>query len=270
MKFWFFLFPIFFVSIVFGLEEQPWFGNVYEFNFLGKYSYAYFNKVNGARTQLNETIHNHLLYLDLQFPFSSQWSVDADFRLATTTNNPFHFSSTAWQLRYLWLDDIVGDIFSLATSLNFRITTPKGLKELISYYHGDVDLEGNISIGKEFAPKPNLLVRFWIFGAVGIANKGSPWIRGDAALESIYDDNHKWAIFFESLSGYGRREHINPNDFKGYASIRHEALDLGLRYGYKFGYWGTLGIEYKRVLFARCSPRNINYFTLSYLLTFSF
>lgn len=255
---------------LFALEEQPWFGNVYEFNFLSKYTYAYFSSVDKGVPALKDTIHNNLFYFDLEFPFASQWSIDVDAHFADISHSPFHFSSSAVQVRYLWLDDIVGDAISFATGVSLRLTSPKGLEELISYYHGDVDVEGNVSIGREFEPKETLRFRLWAFGAIGLANKGSPWLRGKASLDWNNNDCNKGSIFLESISGYGRHHHVDIHDFHGYASIRHKGVALGAKYGHRFGRWGTLGFEYKRLLFAECSPKNVNYFSLSYLLPFSF
>ena len=55
-----------------------------------------------------------------------------------------------------------------------------------------------------------------------------------------------------------------------YAKIREKAIDLGFRYGYRLGVYGTLRFTYFRRVLARSCPAEVNAFIFSYLLPFSF
>jgi hypothetical protein len=259
------LFPLF----ASALEVQPWFGDCLEFHLLSSYAYSYFEKVQNGVPQLNYTFHSNVGYIDLDFSPTPEWSIDADFQVAATSKEQFNFRSTALQARYLWLDDIVGDPVSFTTGISGRFTNTASLRDVSCPYHGHFDFEFNFALGKEFDVSDSLAWRAWCYGAVGQANRGSPWVRAIAALESNYEDKHKFGVFAEGSNGYGRHIHVLIDDFYGYAKIRQKSIDIGARYGYRVGVWGTLRFEYVRRVLAKSCPSQVNSFIFSYLLPFS-
>lgn len=262
------LFFTLFTSLT-GLEKQPWFGEVYAFHLLTGYSYSHFSQIQGNSSSLPPS-NDHLVFADLEFSFSPVWSTDIDMEWADTPRQIFGFRSFGSQVRYLWMDDVIGDPFSLSTGVSMRIVSPTSLKDISCPYHGDIEVEGSGALGKEFDSLQFWRFRVWFYAALGIANKGSPWVKGSIALEGNQQDEHKWAIWLEGVHGYGKEGSLNLSSFRGYGRVRQKALDIGIRYGYRMGVWGTLRAEYgKRVLAKRC-PKNIHTFTLSYLLPFSF
>jgi hypothetical protein len=253
-----------------ALEVQPWFGDVYEFHFLGSYSYSRFRSVQHASPQLSSPFNVNLLYFGLDFSPSAEWSVDLDVQVADTTQMPFNFRTGAMQARYLWLDDIIGDPVSLSTGFSIRATPSHALRDVSCPSHGAVDFELNASLGKEFDPSDRWRLRMWGFAAVGHANRGSPWVRAIASLETNIDETHKWALWAEGINGYGGKKTIDPFQFFGYARVREKAIDVGIRYGHRIGVYGTVRFEYIRRVLAKSAPENVNTFMISYLLPFSF
>lgn len=267
MKKWFWLlFPL----LGSALEVQPWFGDCLEFHFLGNYTYSFFNKVQKGVPPLQTTFQSNVIYLGLDFSPTPEWSVDTDFQLADTTKEAFNFRSFALQARYLWLDDIVGDKVSLTTGGSARFTNTASLHDISCPYHANFDFELNFALGKEFDFSDSWAWRFWVYGAAGHANRGSPWVKGVAAIETNYEDQHKFAFLAEGINGYGRHTTVFIDHFDGYAKIRQKAIDLGFRYGYRMGVWGTLRFEYQRRVLAKSCPEQVNSFLFSYLLPFSF
>jgi hypothetical protein len=252
-----------------ALEVQPWFGDVYEFHLLSSFAYSWFNSVENAVPAFDRFFQSYLGYLGLDFSPSPVWSVDTDIQFADTTAMSFNFRTAAVQARYLWLDDIIGDPVSFATGASIRATSSPALRDVCCPSHGNVDFELNFALGKEFEGSDSWLFRAWCFGAVGHANRGSPWVRAIASLETNYDDRHKWALYAYGINGYGRHVHVDVDHFYGYEKVREKAIDLGLRYGYRIGVWGTLRLEYIRRVLAKSAPERVNTFVLSYLLPFS-
>lgn len=253
-----------------ALEVQPWFGDVYEFHFLGSYSYSRFNSFQNSDPPFHSTFQANLLYFGLDFSPSPVWSIDGDIQFADTTQMSFNFRTLAIQGRYLWLDDIVGDPISFATGASARATTSHALHDISCPSHANLDVELNFSLGKELEASDRWLFRLWAFGAVGQASRGSPWVRGILAVETNIDDQHKWAIFAEGINGYGRHTTVDVSHFDGYGKVREKAIDLSIRYGYRMGVWGTLRAEYTRRVLAKTAPQYVNTFMLSWLLPFSF
>jgi hypothetical protein len=253
-----------------SLDRQPWLGGIYEFYFLSGFAYERYPRVQGASPPAPHPTNVYLAFADLEFAFTPEWTVDTDIEFVQTPVQDFGFRSWALQLRYLWLDDIVGDPISLTTGGNLRIVSKKSLHDVSCPYHANVDMEVNISMGKEFDLFDYWRFRIWGYGALGMANRGSPWIRSMAAIEGNYHEEHKWAIYADGCHTYGRRRSIDPNHFYGYAKVRQKSWDLIFRYGYRFGSAGTLRFEYIRRVAARLCPEDVNTFVISYLLPFSF
>ena len=264
-RFFFFLFPLF----SWALEVQPWFGNVYEFHFLGSFAYSFFDRVQNGIPQLSSTFYSRVGYLGLDFSPAPEWSLDGDLQLADTTQESPNFRSLALQGRYLWYDDIAGDAVSLSTGLSSRFTNTASLHDVSCPYHSNLDFEINASLGKEFDLNDTCRFRTWAFAAIGHGIKGSPWVKAIAALECNLNDQHKFALYAEGINGYGRHTHVLVDHFDGYAKIRQKSIDIAFRYGYRIGVWGTLRAEYTRRVLAKSCPQVVNCFIFSYLLPFS-
>lgn len=252
-----------------AIEVQPWFGDVYEFHFLQSYSFSWFDSVQGSRPSYHQFFHSNLFYSGLEFSPSPVWDVDTDIQFAATSAVTFNFRSMGLQVRYLWYDDIIGDPMSFATGASARLTATSSLKDVSCPSHGNVDFELNFSLGKEFDATDTWRFRAWMFGALGHANRGSPWVRAIASIEMNREDIHKWAIYAEGINGYGAHTHVNVDHFFGYAKVREKTIDLGVRYGYGMGVWGTLRIDYLRRVLAKAAPQNVNYLIVGWLLPFS-
>lgn len=252
------------------LEVQPWFGDVYEFHLLSSFTYTRFSSFQNAVPPLNRLFQAHVIYFGLDFSPSPVWSVDTDIQFADTTSQTFNYRTVALQGRYLWADDIVGDPVSFSTGASIRTTSSTSLHDISCPSHGNVDFELNFSLGRELEASDSWLFRLWCFGAVGHANRGSPWVRGIASAEANCNDLHKFALYAEGINGYGRHVHVDIDRFYGYAKVREKAIDLGARYGYRIGVWGTLRFEYIRRVLAKSAPQRVNNFVISYMLPFSF
>lgn len=265
MKKWLLLLPL----TLLGLEVQPWFGDVYQLHFLGTYAYSRFNAVEHGAPQLKDPFNAHVVSSGLDVALSPYWSFGADMQLASTTKQSFIFRSLAIQARYLWFDDITGDPVSLVTGGSTRFTSSQALRDFSCSSHGHVDVEANLSLGKEIAASDSWAFRGWLFGAIGQATRGSPWIRAIGSLETNIHNQHKIALFSEWVNGYGRHSLVNTKQFFGYGRIREKAVDVGLRYGYQIDVWGTARFEYIRRVFAKSAPESVNTYIISYLLPFS-
>ncbi len=252
-----------------ALEMQPWFGNVYEFHFLGDYTYSRYNKVDHATPPLKHPSNDQLFLLGLDFCPSSSWDLDLDVEFVHTPRQEWGFRSAAAQIRRLWLDDVLYDSVSLTTGLLLRGVSGTSLKDVSCPYHAAFDMEMNIAIGKEWSSSAFWRYRLFGFGALGIGNRGSPWSRAHVAIELNSEDVHRYELFSDGYFGYGNEETINIKHFHSYAHIHHKSVDVGLSYGYMMSVWGTLYLSYAHRVYARSFPANTNFFSLSYNLPFS-
>ncbi len=254
---------------LFGLEIQPWFCNTWEFTFTPSYTYGRFHSVQNGDPQLKKSFNENLLTFDLEVSPSPNWDMDADVEFADTTVQSMALRSGAMQVRYLWLDDVIGDPVSLTTGISARGVASRSLKDISCPYHFHANFEANTSIGKEWDHGFDWHMRLYGFGAIGAANRGYPWVRAFATFEGNIHSTHRLGIFAETYIGFGNQAHVHTNHFNGYADIRHRNIDTGIKYTYVFEIWGHLSFAYTRRVYARSFPENVNFFTVSYMLPFS-
>lgn len=253
----------------FALNIEPWFCNVYEFTFSPAYTYSRFNSVQNGDPRLKNPANIHLIGCDISIPPAPQWEVDADVEFADTPWQSMGLRSLAGQVRYLWLDDVIGDPVSLTTGLSVRGVSRHSLHDVSSPYHSNINVELTTSVGREWDRGFAWRFRIFGFGAVGMANHGYPWARAFATVEGNWHNTHRLSLFGEGYIGFGPQPIVDINHFNGYASIQHRSVDLGVQYTYVTEVWGRIILSYTRRVYAHSFPENVNFFTLRYLLPFS-
>jgi hypothetical protein len=252
-----------------ALDMEPWFCNLYEFTFTPSYTYSRYRDVQNGHPQLKGVSNDHLLRFDFTVSPSPNWEVDAEVEFADTPRQSMGLRSGALQAKYLWLDDVMGDPVSLTTGVSARGVSRHSVRDVSSPYHYYGNFEINSSVGREWDRGFDWRLRLWGFGAVGMANRGSPWARAFAMFQGNLHSAHRFGVFTEGYFGFGGQKRVNVDHFEGYAKIHHQSIDLGVEYTYVFEVWGHLSFAYTRRFFARSFPENVNFFTVRYLLPFS-
>ena len=254
---------------LFGLNIEPWFCNVYEFTFSPSYTYSRYRHVQHGHPQLKNVSNDHLIACDIAVPPAPNWEVDADVEFAQTPRQSMGLRSMGGQLRYLCLDDVVGDLVSLTIGASIRGVSKHSVRDVSSPYHSYFNAELTTSMGREWDSRFHWRFRAYGFGAIGMANHGYPWSRAFATLEGNLHNTHILSLFTGGDIGFGPHKQVNVDHFHGYASIQHRSIDVGIQYTYVAEIWGRIKLAYTRRLYARSFPQNMNFFTVSYMLPFS-
>jgi hypothetical protein len=257
------------LSLLASFEMEPWFGNVWEFNFTPTYTYSRYRDVQNGHPQLKSASNDQLLDFNLTFSPVPEWEFAGDVEFADTPRQSMGLRSFAMQGRYLWLNDVVGDAVSFTTGLSARGVSRHSLKDVSCPYHFHANVELNASIGREWSQEFCWHTRLWGFGAIGMANRGNPWTRAAIVLEKQWAEAHRLSLFSEAYVGLGGEALVNTDRFNGYARIHHRSVDVGAAYTYIFEVWGRISVAYTRRVFARSFPENVNFFTVRYTLPFS-
>ena len=261
---------LFCILPLYGMQEKPWFGDIYRFYWENSYSYSYFDKLADSVAGFRVPSNNHLVTTSIESSVSPQWNCDLELELAATPRQHFGFRSIALQARYLWADDILGDLVSCATGMSIRVASGVSLADISSPHHGNVDFQWTCAVGKEWVLSPRVIMRIWANGLVGVANRGSPWVGGVGGVAANVDDIHKAFITLRGAHGYGITTQIDVDTFAGYGGVRYRFLDIVLCYSCKCDLYGYLSVAYVRRLFAGSYPAQTNQFTVTYLFPFSF
>ena len=253
-----------------ALDTKPWLGPVYGLELETGFSYSWFSKVEGASVQPNSTIHNRNIFADLSFTPIETIDVQIEGEFGRTDTINWSLRSGALQVRKWLLDDISGeDPVSLTCGVNVRGVPDHFLKSVTTPYASEFNAELTASIGKELSCGPYWFARTWGFLSVGQGNRGYPWTR--ALLVGQYNlcDIHRFTLFTESAIGYGPKQHVDVNHFRGWGKYQHQSIDIGASYGIRLGVWGILTATYAYRPFAHNYPENMNFCMISYSLPFS-
>lgn len=258
-----------FAGVIQAFETQPWMGNFLELRFIPSFTYRKYPSVNGAYNPTAYSSHDRFTNLNVEIPLSS-WDVEIGIEFADTTRQSLGTQSVGTQIRYQWLDDVVGASLSLVSGLNVRWVSKRSLQDVSCPYHAEWDFEITNAIGKEFDQLEKWLFRTYGFLGVGQANQGRPWVRGIISCEALFKERHRLEILSEGYFGFGKTRRVNIDDFTGYANIFHQSIDIGASYYYKISrIWGEISIHYSYRVFAKDFPAHANTFMLAYNIPFS-
>lgn len=250
-----------------GIDTKPWLGNLYEFEWHSSAVYQSFSSV--ASDSHFEKYSSDDFFLNRSLSNSCEsFGVEVEVTGARTRKQLWdidHFSVTG---RYVWTNDIAGDPLSFTTGVNLSKCFHRSLHDLSSFHHGLGEAEFFVSIGAE-TEKDDIqwLKRGWGVFGIGIAERGSPWLRGQLAYEFRLCTYHEIGFQLNTLWGLGSKR-LRPHDFHGYGPIQHQSLDLGLRYTYLIEFVGNIGLEYYYRPYARNFPAQAHRVILSMLYTF--
>lgn len=257
-------------SGVCALEESPWLGNVYEFNFQSEETYSRYRWIDGALKQPSYAYNNYVTGVGASFTSAENLDLGLDLEMARTPFQLYGFRSSALGVRYLLLNDISGDPLSLTLGLNLRAVSSKSVRDVNSPYASYMNYEITTALGKEFSEEGNWTSRVQMLGSVGIANHGSVWNRAYVAFEKCFFKNQVVKLFSSGYVGYGPKKTIDISDFHGWGEVCHRSIDCGIQYRYCLNLWGEIGLSYAYRVLAISYPQNVQTAELSYTLPFSF
>lgn len=255
---------------IYPFYEQPWLGNVWECDLSMDFTYSRYREIQGASKQLSAPSNDKLGTFDLRLTPSERWDVQLEVQFADTPRQSLGLRSTAAQGRIVWMNDLSGDPISWTSGLQIRKVTRHSLKDVSCPYHSYVNIELNSSVGKEWSTGPFWTTHLWGLFAIGLANHGSPWLRGLGVFEKNWDNRHRAVLFVEGYFGLGDKQHVDVDHFDGWGKFHHQSIDLGASYRYHFAIWGEIAMTYMRRVYSHTFPENVNFFTLSYTIPFSF
>jgi hypothetical protein len=196
------------------------------------------------------------------------YAVEAEMMLAHTRKCSFMVDHLGVTGRYQFLSDTLGDDFSLVAGLTLIKPFDVALNDISCFHHGHTEGEFTLALGHESICKDSWISRWWTMAGFGIADIGSPWIRGEFTWEQRWYDVHMARFFVHSLLGFGKNALHTAKHFHGYGPIRHRSLDVGVGYDYSFDHGIMLEFDYAYRVYARNFPKNAS--LIQVVLTYPF
>jgi len=242
-------------------DYKPWYGRVLEIDtsvdvFMQAFSHVDTNCGSGKRLEFDTFVD-----LDASLAVWDGIAAELEVILAETRQHSFDMDAVRLTGRYQWFNDIVGDPVSLSTGLTLSTIFPPVRRNIATFDHGGCAAEAHVAIGKEVSCMQYWTSRAWGVVGMGIADVGSPWIRGNLAWEHNWYDRHVIEIFSDSIWGLGNN-HMNLYNFHGYGSVDYQAVDVGTRYSFQFDNGLVLSAGYGCRVYARNCPSNVNFIIL--------
>lgn len=253
-------------------EYGPWLGNFYEFELRPSLKYQGYTCLTSGSHHIKYPSNDVFLNLSLCNALAdpnANTAVGAEFEVTGARTRRQHDRIDQLKLtgRYLWQDDIAGDPYSLITGLSYTQAFKYSLKDVSSFHHGLYNTEFFISLGQENPDECLWGSRWWGMFAIGIAEQGSPWLRFRLNYDKRWFEKHELGLFLHSLWGLGSKR-LHLNDFYGYGLIKHQSIDLGLRYTYIIECFGHASLEYSYRAYANNFPTYVHRVCAQVLYTF--
>lgn len=233
-------------------EFQPWLGNLYELELRTSFIYQDYTWFSSG-PHLKKYSSNDLFFNASLAGTLPAFGIEVEATQARTRRQKGNLDQLKVTGRYVWQDDIAGDPLSLTTGLSIIYALPYSLRDRSSFHHGRAEAELFLSIGKETPQEAVWISRWWSVLGLGIADRGSPWLRFHLSYEKRLWVQHEMRIFMHSLWGLGDKR-LHLHHFHGYGPIQHQSVDVGLRYTYLLEYFGSASLEYSYRIHARNFP----------------
>ena len=249
-------------TITFATERMPWFERDLIIPLRASYIYQTYPYVQASHGHFGHEAHDSFLPLSASIAYQD---INAELELVFADTRRQHTTLDCIRLTGLYRiwNDIIGDPLSVVAGVTLTKAFSHSVKDPSSFHHGRIEAEFLVSAGRETSVEALWSTRWWGVLGLGIADHGSPWIRGELAWEKNWCDQQQLRLFVNTLWGLGR-DNLHPcHHFHGYGPLNHQSIDLGARYSYVFESGLTLSAGFTRRIYARNFPVRANIVTLS-------
>lgn len=255
------------LSSLHGTERAPWFSRNLELQPKMAYTYQTYNSFNTNHRPKSHGSDNSFLNVSLSGAYA-QYSMEIEVNAAATRHRMFTCSDITLTGRYQLLDDVVADPVSLTVGLSLAQVFKLALHDLSCFYHGGFQGEIDVAVGKELSCDQSWQSRWWGILGFGVADHGSPWVRGDLNWEKNWEEVHRVRLGLESLWGLGHRGLQIQKHFRGYGPVRHQSIDALASYTYATDCYGIWTVGCGGRLYALNCPRGAVCCSISLLYPF--
>ena len=245
-----------------ALEDQPWFRQYLLPYVTFSFKYQTYENINIDAHPVPHWGSDFKQHISFYLSPLSNWCFE--FEAVTAESRAQKgFDSAKILARYLLLSDLIGDPFSLAVGFCFTGLTHDALEDRSIFHHGREEYEFSAAFGKEISCGPTWNWHFWNTAALGIADRGSPWIWNKTAIAKQHEWG-TWELYLRSLVSFGNHRMSLVNPFRGYGSLRQRSIDLGGQIRYQLER-GELELAYQWRPWARNCPEYAHQIALSFI-----
>jgi hypothetical protein len=257
---------IFFLPSIYATELKPWYPRYLELQPKMDYLYQVYHSVATKHGHKNRNDHDHFLKLST-IGALDRYSAEIEMTGAATRHRNFGLADIRFTGRYQLSDDTLGDHASVTTGLTIEQVLRLARNDVSNFYHGGIQFEGHLAVGKETVCGKFWRTRIWGVGAIGAADIGSAWLRFNLGWEYNLWDLEQIGFYAYSRWGLGGKG-LRLKHFRGYGPIQHQSIDLLLECKHQFSFGGILGFGYGYRVYAANCPRYVNFFHANFCYPF--
>lgn len=242
-------------------EKSPWLGNYLEVESRATYHLYTYDKVASTHHHFHKSDTAHFLTLSTAVS-GQRWAGEIETTLANTDHQRPALDNFRLTARYRLTNDILGDLLTITPGITYTQAFKHSVHDISSFHHGRNELDAFLAFGKECSQDGFWTKRCWSVLGCGIAERGSPWLYADLYLEKNCWDIHQLQIFVKTLWGLGNSS-LKKHNFDGYGPVRHQSVDVGLRYFHFFSKDLIASLGFAHRFHAKNFPAHANIILIS-------
>ncbi|MCH9609556.1 MAG: hypothetical protein S4CHLAM45_14880 [Chlamydiales bacterium] len=255
-----FLSLFFLSSTLLGLEREPWFNPLWEFQAIAQNDYFKNRTVQIPKSGYTLNDYSNLFDLALQVSPYPYWDAEVQLDFIASDRTSFNFGGAEIIARYQWLDDTIGEPLSLVTGMSMSFIRGELEENLNAYLSSNYSLGLSVTVGKALYRRcdPLWRRRLWFFGEYLFYNRNTP---GSFRSTLAYDQRILpcliWKLHTHYQSGYGTND-LPPTKegFFGYHNIDFHVLNVETKMLYEFPIYGSFELSGLYNVVAFNGPKN--------------
>jgi hypothetical protein len=225
-------------------QYRPWFGEDKVIEVRPSYTFFYYPHVDQGGDTITHESYNHLGALSISGQTDCTWFAEAEIHTAGNEIRGWSVEDYTFTGRYKFLNDCAGDPISMTVGVTVAKVETAGRKDFSTFHAGQMEYELHTSFGKEWICRQYWTSRAWGYLGGGIANRGSPWIRGILGYDLNHWNCYHYGIFAQGLFGFGQHDLCLQEPFRGYGAIKYRSIDISAYFTKVFGNYAELTLEY--------------------------
>lgn len=258
-----------FASQLMATQLDPWHGMTYDIDLRGTCLLQQFERLDTGCGTVKRPEFDAFYELSALMVAQEALTVEMELSASDTRHRLFGLNAFRLTGRYFFLNDVVGDPVSVAAGLTVSKIFHAARRNIATFDHGGIACEGHVAVGKELSCEQFWTSRAWAVLGFGVADVGSPWLRANLAWEKNWWERHQLKVFTETLWGFAGNDLNLSHPFHGYGSINYQAVEVGLRYGFRFNNDALLSVGYAYRVYGRNCPKDVNLLKLEICSPFS-
>lgn len=242
-------------------EERPWIERPLQLFTGVKAAGEWFDHLDRDGKELSYHGRNLLIDANMRLATSSNLEFELELCTSRTHHHTYSIDACKQSVRYLLLEDALGDPFALSIGLTLTEAWNRAVFDPALLYRGNFAVELHTAQGVEREWTECTNYRLYAVEAIGFSS-GSPWVRGVAGVELFTETGHLLGSKMEGICGFGNRA-LCPSRFDGYGSIAYRIVDFSLYYTFRTDSWQYYTLEGLYRVYARNAPSRLFHLEVS-------